>query len=354
MMKIVLFIGIWTVLAMNVCVAQKHMKTEEFGFISEGGTLNGILDLPDSAEPTAIVLIVQGYGRSNVVTGNWYSELRTRFVQSGLACYIWDKPGCGKSEGTFDINQSVQSSAKEVLAAIAALQGRRIPGSTKIGLWGISRAGWICPLVIKEWPSVAFWISVSGTDEKENFGYLLAANLRIEGKSEAEMRLLVSEWERGNDIFRKGGSFEDYQNATQNLRRDSFWLSVSGDPYTRDGYQRMQRQFISEHHDFDEQTGLMIYVWDFRGTLAKIHCPVLAIFGEKDANIDWRRTMALYVETLGSRNPATLTIQTFPDCNHNMQECKTGGIHEQLDGWHPCDGYYEAMSTWLKGIGFGK
>jgi len=69
--------------------------------------------------------------------------------------------------------------------------------------------------VIQEYPSIAFWISVSGTDDKENFGYLLETNFRIEGRNESETRLLVSEWQRGNDLFRNGGSFEEYLKATQ-------------------------------------------------------------------------------------------------------------------------------------------
>lgn len=339
-------------LAFNLAAAQEYMKTEEWNFVSDGRTLNGLLDKPVAQKPSGIVLIVQGYGKSNVVSANWYSELRSRFVQSGLACFTWDKPGCGKSEGTFDINQSVQSSAREVLAAISALKSRAVPGSAKVGLWGISRAGWICPLVMEECPSIAFWISVSGTDDKENFGYLLETNLRIEGRNEEQTKLLVEEWRRGNDIFRRGGSFEEYQRATEILRRDTFWLSISGDPYTEDGYQRIQKQFIGEHHEFDEATGLMIYVPHFRETLNKIQCPVLAIFGEKDANVDWRKTLLLYKETIGSRTPAILTIKSFPDGNHNIQKCRTGGFHEHLDGWHPCDGYYETMSTWLKNLVF--
>jgi hypothetical protein len=76
------------------------------------------------------------------------------------------RPGA-QSEGTYDHNQSVQSGAREVLAAIGELKRRNVAGSDHIGLWGISRAGWICPLVIEKVPSVAFWISVSGTDDKE-------------------------------------------------------------------------------------------------------------------------------------------------------------------------------------------
>lgn len=331
-----------------------QIKTESFEFIHNGKKLSGLLDLPIGQSPTSVILIVQGYGKSNIVEGNWYYDLRSNFVKLGLACVIWDKPGCGKSEGEFDVNQTVQSSADEVLSAIKEIESKNIAGATNIGLWGISRAGWICPLVIQEYPKIAYWISVSGTDDKENFGYLLETNLRIEGRSETEIQLLASEWQRGNDIFRKGGAFAEYQKATQNLRKDSFWIFLNSSSETEESYLSKQKQFISEHHKFDRKTGLMIYVPNFRKTLMKIQCPVLAIFGEKDANINWRETIALYKETIGKRTKAKLTIKTYPDCNHNLKSCKTGGMKETIENSNkyqpPCDGYFDTMSEWLKKI----
>jgi hypothetical protein len=347
MKKNVMLFAVYCFFAANAMFGFDKMKIENFEFKYDGNKLSGFVYLPEGCEPAGIVILVPGYGRTNFSEHNWYYDsLRANFIRSGFACCVWDKAGCGKSEGVFDINQPVQSSAKEVLAAIEELKNHNISGSNKIELWGISRAGWICPLVIQECPSIAFWISVSGTDDKENFGYLLESNFRIEGRSEAQTRLLMSEWRNGNDLFRKGGSFDEYQKATQTLRQDSFWLSVSGEQYTQEGWVRNQKQFVSEHHEFDEQTGLMIYVPHFQEILKKINCPVLAIFGEKDANVDWRKTMALYKKTIGD---ARLTIKCLPDCNHNMIKCKTGGIHEKMSKWDYGDGYLETIRSWLKG-----
>jgi predicted acyl esterase len=354
--KAILFLVFFSVFFDNNVFGQ--MKTESFEFVHDGKKLSGLLDLPTEQKPTSIVLIVQGSGKSNIVAGNWYYDLRSNFARLGIACCIWDKPGCGKSEGVFDIDQTVQSSANEVIAAIKELKQRKTEGADKIGLWGISRAGWICPLVMQQYPSIAYWISVSGTDDKENFGYLLETNFRIEGRSEVQTKLLVAEWQHGNDVFRKRGTFSEYQAATQNLRKDSFWLSISGPPYTEEGYLLSQKKFISEHHEFDEKTGLMIYVPHFVNTLEKINCPVLAIFGEKDANVNWRKTIALYKETIGKKSKAGLTIKSFPDCNHNIQKCKTGGMREANENQNkyvpPCDGYFNTMSAWLRENGFGK
>jgi uncharacterized protein len=352
--KPILYFFVLTLFIGNNAFGQ--LKTENFEFVHNGKKLSGLLDLPIGQTPTSIVLIIQGSGKSNIVAGNWYYDLRSNFTKLGLACCIWDKPGCGKSEGDFDINQTVQNSASEVLAAIKELKNKNIAGTNNIGLWGISRAGWICPLVIQQYPSIAYWISVSGTDDKENFGYLLETNFQIEGRSETQTKLLVAEWQRGNDVFRKGGTFVEYENATQNLRKDSFWVSVTGQAETEENYLRNQKKFIKENHKFDKKSGLMIYVPNFQKTLKTIKCPVLAIFGEKDANVNWKQTIALYKETIGKKT--SLTIKTFTDCNHNIQKCKTGGMRETIENNNkyqpPCEGYFDTMSAWLKERKFGK
>ena len=151
--------------------AQLNQETFEFEF--EGFTLNGVLNLPEGDVPKGLVLIVHGSGRTNAVAQNWHGDIRYQFVKLGYASLMWDKMGCGASEGSFDYNQPVQNSALEVIAAIETLKEKEIPGSEFVGLWGISRAGWINPLVINQYQDIKFWVSVSGVDEKENFKGLL-------------------------------------------------------------------------------------------------------------------------------------------------------------------------------------
>lgn len=354
MRKLIILTGIGLFCMTSALFGKYEITTDTLSFIFEGKRLCGFLDLPENHDPSAIIIIVPGYGKTNFGEANWYYDsLRSNFIKMGLSCFQWDKAGCGESEGEFDANQPVENSAEEILSAINELKRRKISGSDKIGLWGISRAGWICPLVIQQYPQIVFWISVSGTDDKENFGYLLETNFRIEGRTETQTQLLVTEWKNGNNIFRKGGSFEDYQNATQNLRQDSFWISVSGDPFTKEGYNRIQKNFVKENHQFDEASGLMIYVTNFKNLLININCPVLAIFGENDANVDWRKTMTLYNETMCKTN-CRLTIKTLQNCNHSMIKCKTGGLHESIDNWQYCEDYFGTIDLWLKQIEFTK
>jgi pimeloyl-ACP methyl ester carboxylesterase len=336
---------------MSGAAAAAGMNTQSFEFVSAGKRLSGFVDMPAAGPARAMILIVPGYGKTDVAGRTSWYDLRSLFTSLGIATVIWDKPGCGKSEGSFDADQSVESSAVEVADAAAEIRKRALPGATKIGLWGISRAGWIAPLAIRQDPGIAFWISVSGTDAEENFPYLLESNLRIEGRTEAQVTQLVGEWRRGFEITSHGGSFEDYMAATQALRRDPFMIYFSGgSEESRAAFLAEQANFTSGAFKVDKRTGLMIYVPSFDAVLGRLNIPVLALFGEKDRNVNWRSTTALYARTIGRNPRASLTIRTFPDGNHNLQIAPTGGLREMIEmtEHRPADGYHEAMVDWLR------
>ncbi|WP_394751007.1 alpha/beta hydrolase family protein [Spongiimicrobium salis] len=330
-------------------MAQSERRILDFEF--EGVQLNGILNIPESKSPRGIVLLVHGSGRTDAIAQELHLDVRQAILKAGYATYMWDKMGCGKSGGTFDYNQSVQNSALEVIAAINTLKNKNIAGSQEIGLWGISRAGWINPIVINQYKDIKFWISVSGVDDKENFNYLLEQNLEINGTPKDSIRLLSNELKAGARLSHSGASFETYMNATKNLRNNTFFKRFRNNTtITAPDYYAYQKTFMQE--TLDEASGLQIYIQDFEALLSNIKCPVLALFGEKDRNVDWKKTKALYARTL-AKNTA-LSIQSFPDCNHNLFRCKTGGFYEFQDNalpWIRSPGFLEAITDWLNEIG---
>lgn len=347
---------------LQVVLAQEQppsLETESFEFVVNGNKLVGLLDKPVNQEPISTIIIVHGYGKTNVVAQNWHYSMRSLFAEAGLNVVIWDKPGCGQSEGVFDINQPVESSAKEVVAAVQALKQSNIKGTGHIGLWGISRAGWIAPLAMQEEEEISFWISVSGTDDKENARYLIESNLRIEGRTDEEVQMLVSEWQTNFNTGWKNGTYEEYLNATPNLYNDEFMqlMGWTGGYVSEAEFLAYQNKFKTGELVVDEKEELLIYVPGFKDLLGSIDRPVLALFGEKDTNVDWRKTFELYKETIGNNPKASLTLRSFANANHNMKDSETGGIREMMnqDGNTPfAEGYFETMKDWLIENNFGR
>jgi alpha/beta superfamily hydrolase len=336
---------------------QEKVKTDTFNFVFEGKKLSGFIDMPLDRAPLSLIIIVPGHERTNFGEGHWvYDSMIYSFTNIGISCFRYNKAGCGKSEGEYNHSQTVQSSAKEIIIAIKELKRRNIKGSDNIGFWGISRAGYVCPLVIQEDSSIAFWISVSGTDGLDSWDYMFESYLRLSGKSVSEAKLLVEEFKNGGLFFESGGTYETYMKVTENFRADSLCRAFTGADknITKEGYYNEQaslRNIIN--YKRDSITKSIIIVPDFESVLSEIQCPVLAIFGEKDSQVDWKKTSSLYQKTLGKTDENQLTIKTFPNGNHGIRKCKTGAINEILEKREICDGYFITMTNWLRENGFG-
>ncbi len=330
--------------------ANAQSKKQILSFEFEEVKLSGILNIPKDNKPKGIVLIVHGSGQTDALAQEWYLDIRETIVKSGYATYMWDKMGCGKSEGVFNYNQSVQNSASEVIAAINYLKKKEIPGSDEIGLWGISRAGWINPIVISQYKDIKFWISVSGVDDKENFQYLFEENLKINGISKDTISILSNELNQGYRITHSGESYETYIKSTENLRKNKFLNRFNnGKIVNKKGYYEFQKYFMQQN--FDKELGLQVYVKDFDSILSNINCPVLAVFGKKDKNNDWKKTKKLYKKTIGKNG--NLSVKSLSDCNHNLFKCRTGGFYEFEDydlPWDRCEGFLNTIENWLNDL----
>ena len=338
----------------NKILYSDSLLSRKFDFTFEGKTYRGILDIPENGAKTLMVL-VHGHGKTNVISGKWNYKLRYMLSKMGIATFAYDKAGCGESEGTYNNNQTFENSAEEVAAAITELRKQKIPGSDKIGLWGISRAGWISPIVIKKVPSIAFWISASGPNNLMNMSYLLRTNWKILGRSDKEVNILHSEWQNGFKIQYSGGTYEEYVKATPALSKDEFIKTIRGGEYTEKRFLSYQKFLLENKPKIDPETNIQIAMEDYPDYLSDLDIPVLAIFGEKDSQVDWRKTKQLYKETIKN-----VTIITLPYCNHNIQTCETGGFQERLklfkkNGHEPnCDNYFESIESWLLKNNLGK
>lgn len=339
-----------TIVLLSVAIILKaQTKSEILNFQFEDVELNGILNLPDRVKPQGIVLIIHGSGKTNAVAQEWWYDVREAINEAGYATYMWDKMGCGKSGGVYNSNQNIQNSADEVVAAIKMLQETKAEGADQIGLWGISRAGWINPMVINQYENIAFWISVSGVDDDETFKYLLTKNLTIIGHPQDTVELLVSEWHKGVLVAYNGENYKNYLAATPNLRKNEFWKRITNGGVSEIDYYGYQK--VITETNLDEVSDLPLYVADFENMLCTIDIPVLAIFGEKDMHVDWKQTKALYEKTL--QPTKNLTIRTFPNANHNLHQCETGGFYEFEDHNLPykrAEGFTDVITSWLKAL----
>ncbi|MCK4901017.1 MAG: prolyl oligopeptidase family serine peptidase [Anaerolineales bacterium] len=73
--------------------------------------------------------------------------------------------------------------------------------------------------------------------------------------------------------------------------------------------------------------------------LTKVHCPVLAIFGEADTSVPVDKSVALYKQYLSEAGNEAVTIKVFPKAGHTIK------VDDEY-----ASGYFETINTWLANL----
>jgi uncharacterized protein len=135
----------------------------EVRFPSSGTSQAGTLTLPAGGDRHPAVVTVHGSGyavRSFWETWDWM------LARHGVAVLATDKRGCGQSDGRFAgsyaSDRLMHQLAGDVDAAAVTLSRRPDVDPRRIGLLGISQAGWIEPLAAVGSSAVRFIMLLSG------------------------------------------------------------------------------------------------------------------------------------------------------------------------------------------------
>ena len=123
------------------------------------------LDLPSGSGPFPAIVFGHGSGRA---TRDEARGLASRLVAAGFAVLRYDKRGVGESTGVYEgvgvgnATRVLGLLADDMAAGVAFLRTRPEIDPRRIGLMGVSQAGWIIPLAAQRAPNVAFMVLVVG------------------------------------------------------------------------------------------------------------------------------------------------------------------------------------------------
>lgn len=332
-------------------LASAQSQAERFKFRYDDRTYVGTIDHPEIEPSRGLIVLIPGHGPTDVVEGGQLGGLRSRFNEWGWSTAMWDRAGCGASEGEYDHDQPVQDSAREAVAAIESLRSDGTPGSNRIGFWSLSRGGWIAPMAMARDSRIDFWISISGPSQFSNFPYLLETNIQLDGRSAEQAARMKSLLIESMVILQdESVGYEQYLERTRELYSDPWYRQLVDGPPDREQFEQWRREALADPKTFHPRTGEPLSAPNFESLLASLDVSVLAIFGDKDTQVDWRRTRDLYQNTLGDNPNADLEIRVLESCNHNMRKARTGAFREDLsaeDLGGICEGFGSSMRRWL-------
>jgi hypothetical protein len=332
--------------------ASAQYQAERFEFEYDGTTYAGYLDHPQESPPEGLIVLIPGHGCTSVIGGDTLKSHREALIEIGWATAIWDRAGCGGSAGEYDHSQPVEDSAREAIAALDALRAMDRPGFGTLGIWSVSRGGWIAPLAIAHDGDIDFWISVSGPSHLENFPYMLETNIRLDGRSAEQAEKAREAWLAAQRLVHEPDvSYQTYLERTRAMFEDP-WFKRHFDaaPPSRAEFEKSRDAAGEDPNLYDPETGMPIAVENFDHTLESLDIPVLVVLGDKDSQVDWRRSRDFYRETLGEDPGSELTLRVLEDCNHAMRTAETGAWREDLSApglGERCPGYWPTLREWL-------
>lgn len=292
--------------------------------------LAGTLTLPKSEGPFAAVLLITGSGaqdRDESLLGHKpFLVLADHLTRQGLAVLRVDDRGVGGSSGSTP-NSTTDDFAGDVLAGIAYLKGRKEIDPKRIGLAGHSEGGIIAPLVASRSADVAFIVllaatGVTGEEIIYRQGALIA---KVQGATDAAVAASRTGQETLFKIVREE---KDPEKAAELLKKyfaERVALAVAASPDAKDAIEAQAKAQL---------TPLLtpwfrhFLVYDPAPALRKVRCPVLAVNGEKDLQVEPAQNLPPIKKALEESGNADVTIKELPGLNHLFQHAKTGAPSE--------------------------
>ena len=151
--------------ARPAAIAQPQTAWTQTGILeSKEAHLSYQLDLP--ARQAAVPAVVIGHG-SGRATKESCRRLADGFLQRGFAALCYDKRGVGQSTGEYssvgpqNSHQMFALLAEDMAAGVRLLRRHPAIDGARVGLAGVSQAGWIIPLAAS-YVRPAFMIILSG------------------------------------------------------------------------------------------------------------------------------------------------------------------------------------------------
>jgi len=305
-------------------------------------SLVGDLGLPDGPPPYPAVVFVHGSGPATRHS-EYLESIANEFLGRGFATFIWSKPGVDESTGHY-LKQTMAMRAEEVAAAMTRLAERADIDGERIGLWGISQAGWVMPMVPAH-RKVAFAISVSGsaqTGQQQDL-YGTAQELVRIGFSDEDLADALDHRLEFYDLIHQGLAYEEF------LSRQQEWLA---EMKSRPWYPMLEthldelifQDFVMatdpekfEFFSINDQNGSLVSPPE----LKNLEMPVLAIYGSEDALVDSTLGSNAYREIPQLNGNSDVTVVVFEGADHGIRQRDNEG---NLDF---APGYLATMGEWL-------
>ena len=281
-------------------------KEESVSFTNAGYTFNGTLTLPENyTKQTPVVLMVTGSGQQNrdeeLFEHKPFAVIADALARQGIASLRYDDRGWGDKSVNF-ADFTTDDFRRDAAATLPLLRKR----FNKVGILGHSEGGTIAMMLAAE-GKVDFIVSLAG--------------MAISGKETLVMqnRQAMSSIGLPKDIVDSYcATISNILNEIANGKKTSE-ITIDGVP---DNLKPILKKSLEQANSPYIRHFITV---DASKQLSKIKCPVLALNGTKDTQVDCAANTTLLEKGLINSKH---TIKKIEGVNHLFQHCTTGNVVE--------------------------
>jgi pimeloyl-ACP methyl ester carboxylesterase len=323
--------------------AKPPVRTQEpkapFPYVSEEVTYEdsksgikfaGTLTLPKEEGQCPAVLLISGSGpqdRNEEIAGHKpFLVLADYLTRRGIAVLRVDDRGVGGTTGK-PMESTIEDHADDALAGVAFLKSHAKIDPTNIGLVGHSEGGLVAPAAAVRSPGVAFIVLLAGTGVTgEEILYRQGELIAVAGGATPEAAA------KNVDLQKK--LFAVLRTETDQAAAQAKVEAIAAEQIAQ--LSDEEKKQLEGLEEIGKQQIKMLFTPWFRHfltydpapVLAKVKCPVLAINGEKDLQVDPRQNLPTIEAALKSGGHTNFVIQELTGLNHLFQTCTTGSPTE--------------------------
>ena len=281
-------------------------KEESVSFTNAGYTFNGTLTLPENyTKQTPVVLMVTGSGQQNrdeeLFEHKPFAVIADALARQGIASLRYDDRGWGDKSVNF-ADFTTDDFRQDAAAALPLLRKR----FNKVGILGHSEGGTIAMMLAAE-GKTDFIVSLAG--------------MAISGKETLVMqnRQAMSSIGLPKDIV------DSYCATISNILNEIAKGKKTSE-ITIDGVPDNLKPILKKSLEQANSPYIRHFITvDASKQLSKIKCPVLALNGTKDTQVDCAANTTLLEKGLINSKH---TIKKIEGVNHLFQHCTTGNVVE--------------------------
>jgi pimeloyl-ACP methyl ester carboxylesterase len=327
---------------------------EEIQFNNGNMTFAGTLTTPKTRSRHPALILITGSGPENrdeeIVGFKPFRILADHLTRHGIAVLRYDDRGVGGSTGG-NTNPTTADFADDVESAVNFLKHRSDINTKQIGLCGHSEGGIVAAIVAARSSDIGFIVLMAGTAVSGDkiMSWQVEQLGRAAGTDEKEIQDNLASQNKVYAVVRSGKGWDDVR---EELKR-SVEKEVQRLPDAQRKAISDEKAFIAaqvEQQVKGLQTPWFRYFIDFdpAPTLAKVKCPVLALFGELDTQVAVALNKAPMEKALNNGGNNDFTIRVLPKANHLFRSATTGLPSEYATlNKEFVSGFLDEIANWI-------